>query len=220
MTTQPKNPPAGDPPGAGGQGGDPGSDDGTGADDPPPGDDDESTRQVSYSTHRKLLDEKKRVAAELAEIKRKDAERQAREAEEKGEFKKLLEAERARALELETKLKSAEEQETGRRKLASIINAVDGTIEPKWYGVLQEHGYLEEVIVDPDTGKVDPHSVARAVKKLRTEFPEIIKAKGKPTLPNDEPGGGGETSKIKRSAWMKLSSAEMKKYKPDQILED
>lgn len=199
-----QNPPVGDTPSPEGDGGKPGGEEG---------------RKVSYDTHRQLLDEKKKVQAELDRLLAEKKSREDKEAEEKGEYKKLLDQERQAREAAEGKLKTFGEQENNRRKMAAILGSAGGTIEEKWYDLVANSA-LDVVAIDPDTGKVDQMSVTKAVEKLKSTYPEIIKGKGGPGLPNNAPGAGSPgAGKILRTDWLKLSSVEMRKYKPDQIVD-
>lgn len=212
MTTNQSNPPAGDDSQTGGEGDgqNGGGGDGSGAGG-------KSKDHVSYDTHRRLLDEKKRVQAELEQLRQEKQSREQKELEAKGEYQKLLEQERAARAELEAKLKASEEETRDRRKLASVLTAAGGTIDPKFYGLID----YSEVIIDPATGEVDKMSVAKAVDKLKATYPEIIKKAGGPGLPNDTPGAGkGQPGTILYSAWTKLPSKEQKKWNRDQIKDD
>lgn len=198
-----------DPPGGGAAGGDSkgGGDEGGGKKDP----------AVSYDTHRRVLDEKKRIQAELEQFRKEKSEREQKELEAKGEYQKMLENERAERAKAEAKLKQVEEQETGRRKLGAILSAVGGKIDSKFFGLVP----IEDVAVDPDSGEIDAMSVTKAVEKLKATYPEIIKGTGGPKLPGQQPGSkSGQPEKIARSAWLRLSSAEMKKWKASQIVDD
>jgi len=206
MTDPAKNPPVGDPSNAGGEGGE-GGEGGSG----------DKTETVAYDTHRKLLSEKKTLQAKHDELLREKQEREAKELEAKGEYQKLLEQERKAREDLEVKLKATSEQEKERRKLAAVLGAAGGTIEAKWYDLVA-NSVLNDVLVDPDSGEVDKMSVTKAVEKLKASYPEIIKGKAGPGLPNAHPGAGGQTpGMILRSEWMKLPSKEMLKWKPSQI---
>jgi hypothetical protein len=207
MTDQANTPPVGETPSPEGDGGQKGGEEG-------------GKRTVSYDTHRQLLDEKKKVQAELDRLLEEKKSREQKELEEKGEYKKLLEQERQAREAAEGKLKTFDEQEKGRRKMAAILSAAGGTIEDKWFDLVANTA-LDLVAIDPDTGAVDKMSVTKAVEKLKTSYPEIIKGTGGPGLPNKHPGAaGGTPGTILRSEWEKLpTSAEMKKWKPSQIVE-
>lgn len=171
---------------------------------------------VNYETHRKLLDEKKKIQAKLDEILAKEKEREESEARKRGDFEALL---KARNEELERERKAREELESRiiqGRKLNAVIEALGGNVEPKWLKLID----VSEVAVNPETGEIDQLTVARQAETLKRDWPEMVRVAGK--LPHQAPkgleGGGGM---ITESEWKKLGSVkEMNKYRRDQIIWD
>lgn len=192
----PGNPPAGDP--GAGKGGD------------PPG-----SKGVPLETHRQLLDEKKKVEQKARELEEKLAQRERDDAEKAGDLKKLLELEKKRADEAEARAKAHDEQERNRRKLAAVLGGLDGTVDPKFYGLID----FEKVVFD-DQGNVNQLSVREVVETVNKNYPEIVKKKGGPQTPAAAPTGGvPQTGTIKHSDWLKLSSKDKAKWKPDQVVD-
>lgn len=169
---------------------------------------------VSYETHRKLLDEKKKIQARLEAIEAE--KRQAEEAElvRKGETQKLLDLAKKEAEELRSKLTQKEQRELQAKKMAAVIRGLGTSVDEKWYGVLGQH--IDDVVVNPDTGEIEMMSVTNIVEDLKKTWPEMLK---KPAvgMPADAPRGEG-SGMIDRSAWLKLSAKEMAKYRPEQIV--
>lgn len=168
---------------------------------------------VSYDTHRKLLDEKKKLQARLAEI---EAEKRTKEEEElarKGETQKLLELAKKEAEELRLKLTAKEQREVQAKKLSAVIRGMGANVDEKWFGVIGQH--LDEVVYNPETGEVEQMSVTAIVEDLKKTWPEMTR---KPAvgMPADAPKGG--LGQIDRSEWLKLSAKEMQKYRPEQII--
>lgn len=207
--TDPANPPVGGtPPGPVGSGA---GGDGSGGTPPQPG----ST--VPYDTYRTLLDEKKRAAARVAELEEKVRTREAKDLEANGDFQKLLANERERNEKLTKDLSELSERETGRRKLAGVLGALQGNVDSKYYNLIP----YDDVVIDPTTGNIDEVSVAKVVEHVRAKYPEIIKATAGPGLPTTHPQGGQPaTGTIKKSEFAKLSVADMRKYKPAQVIPD
>lgn len=171
-------------------------------------------RKVSFESHQKLLDEKKKVAAELATYKAAEEARKTKELEDQGKYKEMLE-ERDKALEeANSKLTLMTQRDQDRTKLSRLLSAIDGDVDPKFYKYIDQ---IDDIIIDPATGEVDAMSVTKAAQKFRAEYPEFIKTK-KSGLPNEAPAGGSAT-KISRMEWEKLSSKDMKKWKPGQIVD-
>lgn len=178
------------------------------------GKDDKPKDSVSYDTHRKLLDEKKKLQAKVeaweAEKKAKDEEELVR----KGETQKLLDLAKKEAEELRTKLTQKEQRELQAKKLSAVIRGLGSNVDEKWYGVLGQH--IDDVIVNPETGEVEMMSVTNIVEDLKKTWPEMLKKPGV-GMPADAPKGNG-SGQIERSEWLKLSAKDMAKYKPDQIV--
>lgn len=169
---------------------------------------------VSYDTHRRLLDEKKKLQARLAEI---ETEKRAKEEEEltrKGETQKLLELAKKEAEELRTKLTAKELREVQAKKLSAVIRGMGANVDEKWFGVIGQH--LDDVVYNPESGEVEQMSVTAIVEDLKKTWPEMMRKPGV-GMPADAPKGSG-MGQIERSEWLKLSSKEMAKYRPEQII--
>lgn len=172
-----------------------------------------------------VLAKNRELVAELAKIKaerdadakaKKDAEDEALKANAK--WKEVAEAKEKELSEAKAKIAQVETQEKQRRKLAAVVSSADGNIDTKWYRLIHDE-YLDDVKVDAN-GDIDKTSVAAIVEKMRKEYPEIIKAKGGPNLPNNAPGaGGGNAGTVLYSKWVTMPSAEQKKWKQSQIVD-
>lgn len=184
---------------------------GLGEDNPP--------NKVSYESHLKLLEEKKRLQERYRQNEERllalEAERQEKEKselEKKGEYQKVIELHKEENQKLKSKLEQFSQQETNRKKLAAVLTGLGGKVESKFYNLID----FEDVLVDPSTGEIDEMSVTKVVEKTKATFPEIIRPGNGPRLPINAPQGAGN-GRIARSEWLKLPVAEMKKYKLDQI---
>jgi len=174
--------------------------------------------EAVLAKNRELLAANAKLKADIDAFNKakKDAEDAALKDQQK--WKEVAENTEKENSELKAKLAQVDTQDKQRRKLAAVVNAVDGsTIDTKWWQLLQNE-FLDDVQVDAE-GAVDKGSVAKVVEKIRKEYPEIIRAKGGPTLPNGAPGAKGDATTIRRSEWLKLPSKEMSKWKPAQIVD-
>lgn len=169
---------------------------------------------VTYETHRKLLDEKKKLQAKLAEIENDKKQKEEEELTRKGETQKLLELVKKEAEELRTKLTVKEQREVQAKKLSAVIRSLGSNVDEKWFGVIGQH--LDEVVYNPDSGEVEQMSVTAIVEDLKKTWPEMIK-KLPVGMPADAPRGSGQ-GVIERSEWLKLSAKEMRKYRPEQVV--
>jgi len=178
---------------------------------------DEPTPQrdsVTYETHRKLLDEKKKLQARLAEI---ETDKRAKEEEEmarKGETQKLLDLAKKEAEELRSKLTAKEHREVQAKKLSAVIRGMGSNVDEKWYGVIGQQ--LDDVVYNSDTGEIEQMSGTAIVEDLKKTWPEMLK-KVAVGMPPDAPKGSG-LGVIERSEWLKLSAKDMQKYRPEQVI--
>jgi phage-related minor tail protein len=168
---------------------------------------------VAYESYQKLLGEKKARDRELEAARKALADREAadREAEtkrlqEQNEFKKLYEAEKARAEKADLELKEHTEQVQAHRKLSAFLDAIEGKLDRKYWTLID----LDNIKVDPATGLPDETSVAQAAKVFSVDHSRLID-KGDPlSLPNDA-ARGASNKKLKYEDWVKLPIAEKKK---------
>lgn len=167
---------------------------------------------VSYETHRRLLDEKKKVQAERDALAKDKEDRERKEMEAKGEYQKLLDAERNEKKQLADKLSAHERSMLEAKKFHALHKALDGSVDEKYWGFLP----IDKVLVDPDTGEVNAASVAEAASIVKTNYPELLRRKGGPNLPNEAPKGN-DASTITETDWKKLSGTDMGKWKFNQI---
>lgn len=173
----------------------------------------ETRNQVAYETHRRLLDEKKKLQEKFEVL---DAEKKQREQAEllaKGEYQKIIEIERQKKAEAEGKLAALENTFLQGKKVKAFLNALGTGLDEKFYGFLP----LEDIAVDPDSKEINLTSVATAAETFKKSYPELLSKKNGVTLPNAAPAGNSANT-ITRSEWLKLSSKEMLKYGPSQIL--
>ena len=168
---------------------------------------------VNYESHRRLLNEKKIIQAELVAIQLKERARNEADAAKRGDFEALLKA-REDELTLEkTKSQALEERFKRGMKMNAVIEALGTKIDPKWYSLID----IAEISED-STGEIDKTSVAKVAEALKRQWPEAFKATT--LLPSEAPMGvAGGSGKIMRSDWLTLSVKEMVKWKPDQIID-
>lgn len=169
---------------------------------------------VTLETHRKLLDEKKKVQARLDEFLSKEKEREEADARKRGDYEALLKARDEELAKEKEKRISLETTFQRGQKLNAVLDAIGTNLDPKWYKLID----VSKVPINPDTGEVDAMSVASLVDALKKEWPEMVKASG--SLPSAAPKGlSNGAGAISRSEWLKLPSKEMAKWKPDQVID-
>lgn len=171
---------------------------------------------VSYDTHRKLLDEKKKIQAKLEQIETERKTKEEAELAQKGELQKLLDLRTKEAGELREKLQREEARKLQAKKLSAIVKGLGSPVEEKWYGVLSNH--IDDVVYNPDSDEIEQMSVTTVVENLKKTWPEMLKrpAAG---MPNSAPRGN-DAATIARDEWLKLPSKEMAKWGPGQIIDN
>jgi hypothetical protein len=169
---------------------------------------------VSYETHRKLLNEKKKAQEEIQALKATLDEKNKREREslekemrDKEEWKKLVEIRENELKETKTKL---ENFETGLRD-SKKASAFLGELAKRGVSVRQSYYDLinvENILVDPSTSEIDPASVKKYADAWITEHYELAKATNPGVkLPMNAPQGG---SQLTYEEWLKLPVSDMK----------
>lgn len=166
---------------------------------------------VTYDTHRRLLDEKKKAQAQLDALLEEKKAREEADAKKRGDYELLLKSREEEVQRYKSEAEQLKESIAYGRKMNAVIDALGGSLEPKWYKLIN----ADSVVVHPETGEVDPSSVAKVAETLRKEWPEMLKV-APAGLPSAAPMGTGG---ITRSEWLKLPPSEMKKYKLHQILD-
>lgn len=177
-----------------------------------PGGDDKSG-SVKLETHRRLLDEKKKIQKERDDLLSEKKRLEDAEALKQGNFEKLLNESKAKIQTLEQQIKANNDLENDRKRFAAVLKGLGGAVEERWNTIIANH--LDEVKFGDD-GALDQASVNTVTDALKKTFPEIVK-KDAPGMPNGKPAGGAAQT-INRSDWEKLPYAEMRKWRLDQIV--
>lgn len=176
---------------------------------------------VSRDAYEKLLDEKKKLAEqrkaqdeELKKYRDADEEKKRKDLESKGEYEKAIALEREARKKSDDELESYRKKDKNRTKLAAVLDSVGGTIDSKFYGLID----YEDVVLDPESGDVNEMSVTKVVENLKKKYPEIIKTDKGAKMPDGSPrGAGGGPNRISIADFEKLSVKDQQKYKFDQI---
>jgi hypothetical protein len=174
---------------------------------------------VAYETHKRLLDEKKRAQAELEVLRQREKEREEADAKKRGDYETLLQLKDAELAKAKEEAESERQTRAGledavksAQKKVAVLDALGGQIDPKWHKFID----VDQVIINPETGKVDPLSVAKYADELRRDWPEMLKKTS--VLPANAPQGG-PAAFIKYEDWKKLSAKDMKKWAYNQIID-
>lgn len=171
-----------------------------------------SADTVSLETHRKLLDEKKKMQKKLEEVETAQKARAEKELREKEQYKELLETREKEFEELKSKLTASESEKQDIKKMGSFLKSVNAEIPEQYWGLID----LDSIVVD-DNGSIDQITLKKAVKDFQTKFPEIVKPKKKPNMPNEAANGG--SGKLTYDEWMALEYKDQLKRQKDVVLD-
>lgn len=173
--------------------------------------------KVAFETHRKLLAEKKQVAAENAALKsRLDAleadnrKREEADLKAKEDWQKLAELREKESAELKAQVEENKRIFADAKKIDGFTKSLGASIPSQYLGLIDTN----EILIDPATGKVDEGSVTKAVENFRARYPEIIGTR-KGSLPAGAPAGSG--GGLTYEAWLKLPPKEMVARKSEVI---
>jgi hypothetical protein len=164
---------------------------------------DASKGKVSYETYSRVLDEKKALKKKVDEFEKGKRDAEEAKLAEQGNFKKLLEQREDELKSLKTENDGLKSTITGSRKMNAFLNAVTGEIPKQYLGLID----LEQIALDPQTGKPDEASVKKAARDFEKSYPDVVKRKDPNRLPDDAPkGGAGQL--LSYDAWLKLPDSE------------
>lgn len=168
---------------------------------------------VAYDTHKKLLDEKKKIQARLLEYEQREKKAQEELLLKEGKLQEALALKEKELEEERNRLRNFEQRDLQAKKLSAVIKGLGTSdLEDKWYQVIGNH--IDDVEIDDD-GRVKQDSLMKVCESLKATWPEMIK-KQLPGMPNGRPPGTATT--ISSEEWRKLPASEMKKWKPNQII--
>jgi hypothetical protein len=168
---------------------------------------------VSYDTHKKLLDEKKKIQAKLMQYEQREKKAQEELLLKEGKLQEALALKDKELEEERNRLRSFEQRDIQAKKLSAVVKGLGTSdLDDKWFTIIGNH--IDEVDLDDD-GRINQGSLMKVIESLKSTWPEMIK-KPMPGMPNGKPMGTQTT--ISREDWTKLPSSEMKKWKLNQII--
>ena len=169
-------------------------------------------KPVAYESYKKVLNEKKAAKAkatqlenELKSLRDEREKKEKEDLEKQGSYKELLEKERLKTSELESKLTDITGTLTVAQKRAAILKHIPGKVGEKYQFLIA----TDKVVVDDETGEVDEETAKLAASDFIKEHAELVK-KSNPGLPPGDAAGGG-TKKLTVSQWKALSDSKKMK---------
>lgn len=179
--------------------------------DPAPGGN-PAPQTVSYESYQKALDEKKRAQDRARELEKEKKEREEQELRAKEDWKKIAENNQAELVQLQAKAAQAEAEKQRMEKISAFKGSLKGQLDPA-YEVLVD---LNQIPIDPITGKPDPASVQKYAQEFETKHGRLLDRGSVPRLPNGAPTAppGGKLSK---EEWDRLPLKDQRARLRDQF---
>lgn len=174
----------------------------------------------------RILEESKKYKEGFQTFKQKQEEedkakahREEERLKKEGQFNVLLEQRESRINELEEKL-NATAKEVESRDTAIVNFKKAGAFERELGGKLKKDAYwnhvdFESIAVNPDTGRIDSHSVKKAADKFLTDFKELVDFGNPANLPNGT--ASGSAGKLTVEQWKQLPLKERKSRMKDVV---
>lgn len=177
---------------------------------------DQAEKNVSYETHRKLLHEKKSIqeryqqaASKAQELEALIKSQETKALEEQNQYKQLYEQLKEENSGLKGQIVERDKTLEEALKLDAFTKALGSRkIPSKYMGFVG----VDNIVIDPETSRVDELSAQKEVERILAEYPEIIRgavdAKPIPAqAPKPEAGLSSKNEQyeiLKRYAKMKL----------------
>lgn len=166
---------------------------------------------VSYESHQKLLNEKKKRDEDLRlareELKKFQDERKIMEEtalREKEDYKKLFESREAELKAEREARQGIENQILDSKKMRSFLQNVGTPIPEKFWGLID----LDRIAVDPATGTIDDVIVKNYADEFKKNYFEITMNRG-PKIPDNGPIN--DKNSLTYEQWLKLPPSEQRK---------
>jgi len=143
----------------------------------------EPTKSISYETQRRLLSENKKLKEIVAAKEREDAEAKQKAIEENGQYKSAFELEKKKAVDLEQKLNQKDKMISDAIKMRAFLTHIPGTIPDDYWDFIK----LDDIILDPDTNKVDQVALENYAKDWMQKHSRLIDKTSSAKVPTEAP---------------------------------
>jgi hypothetical protein len=173
--------------------------------------DTQEPEHVPYTTYKKAVTEKRNTAEALAEARRQldefQAEKKKREEDDlkaKEDWKKMFETREQELAEERNKRQMLETTLQEGMKLDAFLKAINGRVSDEFMPLIR----LDDIAIDPQTGRPDPSSVHSAARSFESKYGRVIDRPGGAQLPNGAPHAGNGLLTFEQ--WSKLPLKEKK----------
>lgn len=181
---------------------------------------------VLYSTHKKLLDEKKKkdaassadlatANAKLATLEQEKKDADEAKLKENQQWKEYGENKDKELVNTKAELKTTKESISRAQKMNAFLEKLPGHLASEYYSLAD----LDKISVDPNTGEPDAVSVEAFAADFEKKYHKVIERGQAPSLPADAPRGANGVN-LTVENWKTGSVADMKKGLAAQIATD
>lgn len=172
----------------------------------------EKPSTVSRDAYEKAVTEAKKAKERAQALEAEAKKREEAELEKNQEFKKLAESYKKESDEWKGKFEGLNTNILESRKLHALQGKLSGKLPQEYWSLVD----LEQIVHDPDTGKVDEASVARYAKEFEKKHSRLIDKQSAGRLPHEAAGGAskdiGFEAEIKAAKTQKEYEAVMRRH--------
>jgi SMC interacting uncharacterized protein involved in chromosome segregation len=183
--------------------------------------------ETEKASKERILEESKKYKEGLQTFKAKEEEaRNAQRAKEEerlikeGQFSTIIEQREQRIKELMGDLDKYKNEVQSRdtaivnfKKAAAFERAIGGKMKKEAYW---NHVDFDKIAINPETGKIDDHSLKTAADGFIDEYKELVSFGSSANLPNGTPSGSS-SGKLTHAQWKMLPESEKPKRMKDVI---
>jgi predicted nuclease with TOPRIM domain len=167
----------------------------------------------SYSrvvgTNKKLQSQVKDIQQKLEAFEQKERELEEKRLSEQGEYKKLLDLERKKRLEEESKRAQYQKDLLDAHKLNAVKEKLPGKIKRnEYYGFID----VDKIAIDPETGVIDESSIVEVVNSFVEQHGSLIERQGSAGLPQN---AAKYSNALSYEQWKRLPPSEKRKRMVD-----
>lgn len=148
--------------------------------------------QVSYESHKKLLDEKKSLQGQMREMQKqielfaqREKERETKALETQNNYKELYERTKEEREQLKTQMEARDARILEEMKKREFLSRLGGKLRDPSY---MNHVDLSKIIADPKTGEIELDSVENAVQDFKKRHAFLIESSTPINTPTARPG--------------------------------
>ena len=159
----------------------------------------EEVKEVSFSTHKRLLGEKKKAVNRISELEQRLAsyelqnkEQEEKEQEAQGQWQTLKSSYQESMSKMESQLQAYKQRDTDAQKLNALNKFLPAKPKKSEYYSFVE---LDDIILDPTTGKVDEDSAKIVAQNFAENFGDLLGTTNNAKIPQHQANGSSYKAK-------------------------